>query len=195
MSKPSLSLGRDRGSQLILALALCMFAPAAMLGQSADTNTGEIAIFGGGGFGMGTHPVVGGSSGIAFSRYGVALIEAAFMPLGRETVRRREGPVQDSRLFDFNGSFHIRIPVRDRWAPYAILGGGLLFDSFSTVSTPERGGIAIDEFNFGFHTGAGVRFYIRNGWGIRPEFKVIVSNRTYTRLTVGLFYTTPPDWP
>jgi hypothetical protein len=98
-------------------------------------------------------------------------------------------------LFDFNFGFHIRVPVRKRWAPYAILGGGLLFDSFRAVSGPQGALISIDEFNFGFHTGGGVRYYIREDWGVRPEFKFVVSNRTYTRFTVAVFYNLPSYWP
>jgi hypothetical protein len=35
-----------------------------------------------------------------------------------------------------------------------------------------------------------MRYYFRENWGIRPEFKVIIGAQTYTRLSVGLFYTT-----
>ena len=63
----------------------------------------------------------------------------------------------------------------------------------TTTPTPTAA-VAIDEFNFGFHTGGGVRYYIREGWGIRPELKVVVSHRTYTRFTIGFFYTLPTGW-
>jgi hypothetical protein len=179
----------DREFYWLLAVAFCLFSPALVRGQSDETDVGEVSVFGGGSFGLGTHPVVGGNTGIAFSRHAIALIEAAFQPMGDHTVRRHDYATQDSRLFDFNASLHIRIPVRDRWAPYAILGGGLLFDQFTAVVTPTQALIATSELHFGFHTGAGLRYYIRPGWGIRPEFRVIVSNRTYTRMTVGLFYT------
>jgi hypothetical protein len=137
-------------------------------------------------------------------------MEVAYSPLKNDTLRRRTGPpVEGSNLFDFNGSFHIRIPVRERWAPYAIVGGGLLFNPFRAVLLPpgpadpstgeptRQGGatFAVDEFNFGFHTGGGLRYYITPDWGIRPELKVIVSNRTYARFTVGIFYTLPSGWP
>jgi hypothetical protein len=139
---------------------------------------------------------VGGSTGLAFSRYAIGLIETAFTPMGEDTLRNRtaQSP-QNSRLFDFNASFHIRVPVRERWAPYAILGGGLLFNSFRGISGPEGLLVAVDDFNFGFHTGGGVRYYVRPDWGLRPEFKVIVSDRTYTRFTVGIFYNLPAGWP
>ena len=197
-----------RGIQwAISALVFCVLGSQAILhAQSGDVGTGEVSAFGGGVFGLGTHPAVGGSSGISFSKYGIGLIEVAFSPIGENTLRHRTGPSpESSRLFDFNGSFHIRIPVRRRWAPYGIVGGGLLFDSFRVIPTrppenesgmpaPPSPVIAVDELNFGFHTGAGVRYYIREDWGIRPEFKVIISNRTYTRFTIGIFVNVSSDW-
>jgi hypothetical protein len=184
-------------TRTVLAAALCALVPAVLLAQPGETEMGETAAFGGGSFGLGVHPVVGGSTGLAFSRYGMALIEASFIPMGQDTLRPQQpgATQQTSHLFDFNVSFHIRIPVRERWAPYAILGSGLLFNSFVSIIGPERGYLAIDNFNFGFHTGGGVRYYIRPDWGIRPELRVIVSNRTYTRMTVGIFYNLPPGWP
>jgi hypothetical protein len=188
-----------------------LVSPPVARGQSDETEVGEVAAFGGGTFGLGgAQPAVGASSGTALSRYGLGLIEVAYSPLKNDTLRRRTGPpVEGSNLFDFNWSFHIRVPVRERWAPYGILGGGLLFNAFRAVVLPpgptdpstgeptRPGGatFAVHEFNFGFHTGGGLRYYIRPDWGIRPEFKVIVSNRTYTRFTVGIFYTVPNGWP
>jgi hypothetical protein len=183
-----------------LIFAIVFFAGSSCLpvlhAQSGETDTGEVAAFGGGSFNPGAHPVVGASSGLAFSRYGMGLIEVAFAPLGNNTLRHRSGvPVEASHLYDFNLSFHIRIPVRERWAPYGILGGGFLFNSFRAISGPEGLKVGVDEFNGAFHTGAGLRYYIRPDWGIRPELKVIVSNRTYARFTMGIFYTLPAGWP
>jgi hypothetical protein len=200
-SGPAGANGRRRGISILILCLLVLTTPS--FAQSGDSDTGEVAAFGGGVFGIGTHAAVGASSGVAFSKYGIGLIEVAFSPLGDQTVRRRIGPrPENSKLFDFNFSVHIRIPVKQRFAPYAIVGGGLLFDKFKVVPTvgppPETGepptvqpAFSVDEANFGFHTGGGARYYIREDWGIRPEFKVIVSNRTYTRFTVGIFYTLP----
>ena len=189
---------RAGGTRRILAVAVCALASGALFGQSAETETGELTAFGGGIFGLGSHPVVGGSSGFSFLRYGLVLLEAAYMPMGQATLRHRkptDPPTQDSSLYDFNLSVHIRMPVRDRWAPYAILGAGLLFDTFNAASGPQGSLVRVHESNFGFHTGAGLRYYVSGNWGIRPEFKVVVSNQTYTRLSVGIFYNLPPGWP
>jgi opacity protein-like surface antigen len=181
----------------------CLIAPAILPAQSGDKDVGEVALFGGGIFGMGTHPVVGGSSGIAFSKYGMANVEAAFSALGADTLRGVPPSAQPitvtnqterSHLYDVNVNFHIRIPVQDRWAPYVIIGGGILFNTFRTWVTSQNAYVGIDNLNFGFHTGGGLRYYIGKYWGIRPEYRVVISNQAYSRFTVGVFYTLPPDW-
>ena len=199
MCNPWLSDARGAQWNILTIACWMLVSPALMSAQFVD-GAGEVTAFGGGTFGLGgAHPAVGASSGTSFSRYAIGLIEAAFSPLGDETLRRRMGaPAERSRLFDFNFSVHVQVPVRRRWAPYGIVGAGLLFDAFRVIPTgalPDEAGqtqpavvFAVDEFNFGFHTGGGVRYYIREDWGIRPEFKVIVSNRTYTRFTIGIFY-------
>jgi hypothetical protein len=194
-----LSGAREAHCRILMIACWMAVSPALMPAQFYD-GEGEVTAFGGGTFGLGgAHPAIGASSGTSFSPYAIGLIEAAFTPLGDETLRRRTGArAENSRLFDFNFSVHIQAPVRRRWAPYGIVGAGLLFDAFRAVPTgapqDEPGQtqppvvLAVDEFNFGFHTGGGVRYYIRDDWGFRPEFKVIVSNRTYTRFTIGIFY-------
>src|SRR5579863_3424573 len=119
----------------ILAIAICASAPAVLLAQSGDIDTGEVASFSGVSLGLGGHPVVGVSSGTAFSPYGMLLFEASYIPLGQDSLRVGDfgSSLQANRLLDFNLGFHIRVPVRPRWAPYAILGGGLLWDSFATT--------------------------------------------------------------
>jgi hypothetical protein len=187
----------------ILVIACWMFVSPALMPAQFYDGEGEVTMSGGGTFGLGgAHPAVGASSGTPFSPHAIGLLEAAFTPLGDETLRRRTGArAERSRLFDFNFSVHVQPFVRRRWVPYGILGAGLLFDAFGAVPTrppqdelgepqpqPPAFVLAVDEFNFGFHTGGGVRYYIREDWGIRPELKVIVSNRTYTRFTIGIFY-------
>ena len=198
-----------------VALVVCgLTAAPTVCGQSRwDSETGEVAGFGGTTMGLGkTQPAVGASTGLAFSKYGLGLFEVVFSPLSTDTMRRRPigAPrVQDSLLFDINGGMHIQIPVRRKWAPYGIVGGGMLLNSFRAVNTapgeidpstgePVReGGLtaAVREVNFAFHTGGGVRYYVKEDWGIRPEFKIIISNQTYTRFTVGIFYNLPSSWP
>ena len=182
---------------ILLPAMLGISLPVASPGQSYDSDIGEVAVFGGGSFGTATHGFVGASSGLAFSRYAMGLIEASFTPLGQITLRDRAtiGSPRESRLYDFNLSFHIRYPVRESWAPYGILGGGLLYNTYHLATGPAAAGGRIDNFRFGLVTGGGVRYYIGRDWGIRPELKVIVSSRVFTQLSIGLFCNLPDYWP
>jgi hypothetical protein len=182
---------------LVLVAVICALAPAILLAQPGATDVGEVSAFGGGAFGAGTHPSVGGGTGIAFSRYGMALVEASYTPMGHEIIWRRpdvKSP-QNSYLLNFGFSTHVRFPIGERWAPYGIFGGGLLFNSFNAITGPQGALIGIQDFKGEFHTGAGLRYYIREDWGIKPEFQVVVSSRTFTRLSIGVFFNLPSSWP
>jgi opacity protein-like surface antigen len=181
----------------ILAAAFLVLSPAALFAQSGETDVGEVSVYTGGSFGAGTHPFVGGSSGFAFSRHGMAFLEGSYTAMGHDILWPRhdvQSP-RDSKLFDVMFAAHIRFPVRERWAPYGIIGGGMAFDLYRAYAGPNGALIGIEDFKVAFQTGGGVRYYVRDSWGIRSEFKVIVSSRTFTRAAVGVFYVLPPNWP
>jgi hypothetical protein len=180
-----------------------MLAPAGAFAQYYwENNPGEIAGMGGIAFGggSGTQAAATGSAGVAFSRYGMALVDTLFMPLGSRTIQNwpDRATVNRSYLLDFGLDFHIRFHPDGRWSPYAIAGTGLLWnlirqDTFIHNDVPLVR--HFNQFNGALHTGGGMRYYIGENWGIRPEFKVIVSKHTYTLMSVGVFYVTPPNWP
>jgi hypothetical protein len=181
----------------VLTILLCALAPVCLLAQSAESDVGEIGGSGGGSFGAGTHPYVGGSTGLALSKSWLALLDVGYTPMGNDIIWRRhdvQSP-QGSYLLDAGLNFHVRFPVTERLAPYALFGAGLLFNSFTAISGPQGTLIGIHDFKGSFQTGAGLRYYINESWGLRPEVKVIVSSRTFTRVSVGVFYTLPSNWP
>ncbi|SPE30249.1 exported hypothetical protein [Candidatus Sulfopaludibacter sp. SbA3] len=184
----------------MIVAALAWSLPPVASAQSDETEVGEVAALGGATLGIGAHPAVKGSAGVAFSRYGMILFQTSFSPLGRSTLQPWPTPstVERSYLTDFGLDFHIRIPVSHRCAPYGILGSGLLWDTIRHRAIDSQGvarTIRYDQFNGALHTGAGARYYFNESWGIRPELEVIVSHRTYTQFTVGVFYVTPIEWP
>jgi len=187
--------------RVIIAAIVMSLTPVISLAQSDDvTEKGEVAGYAGGAFGLGSHPVVGASTGVAFAKYAMGLIDISYTPFGENTLRVRPPNeiVQHSGVYDFNLSMHIRVPVTKRWAPYGIVGAGLMYDTFDLAKVTVPGTAVFNshsETYFGFHTGAGVRYYIREGWGIRPEIKVVMSNRTYVCATIGIFYVLPSNWP
>ena len=190
------ALRRFRSGSALGFAALLVLAPG-LFAQVSATDDGEVSVYAGGTFGIGTHALVGGSSGLAFSRHGMVFLEGSYSPLGHEILWQRhdvQSP-RESHLFDVMVSTHIRFPIRERWAPYVLIGGGLVFNTFRAYAGPQGALIGIQDFKMGFHTGGGVRYYVGENWGIRPEFKVVVSSRTYTRMAVGVFYNLPSDWP
>jgi hypothetical protein len=198
-----IGLDRSRGATCAGALlvAIWLFSPIAGFAQLDETEGGEISAFSGGVLGIGSHPTFGGSAGGVISKYALALFEGSYTPLGNYTIQPwpARSTVGRSHLTDFNVSFHIRVPIKQsRWSPYGILGVGLLWDALRQDTVDPRG-IAVsyhwNQFNAGFHTGGGVRYYIGENWGIRPELKVIVSKQTYTRASIGIFYCVPSNWP
>src|SRR5437764_3090306 len=96
----------------IVVLGLAVNAASA-LAQSGNAEAGEISgYFGTSVGGLGNHPALGGDFGRAFSKYCLALIDTNFTPLGTRTLRNYPGVVTSrSRLYDFNFSMHIRVPV------------------------------------------------------------------------------------
>ena len=52
-----------------------MIVPAILHAQSGTADTGEVAVYGGGTFGSGAHPLIGGSAGVSFSQHLIGLIE------------------------------------------------------------------------------------------------------------------------
>ncbi len=184
----------------ILLLAVCISVPFCAFAQAGEVDMGELSVrtgvaFGGGSAGIGKQPVVGASSGLAFSRHAIGLFDFSYMPLGSHTIQGwpDRASVVSSHLMDFGVDFHIRVPVTETWAPYAILGGGLLWNLVQQqTATSARG---YNQINGGLHTGGGVRCYVKENWGIRAEMKVIASTQVYTNLSFGIFYIVPSNWP
>ena len=189
----------------ILLAAAWTFAPSRAFAQFGGSDHGELSArggiaFGGGSGGIGAQPLVAGSAGAAFSRYAMVLLDTSYMPLGQHTIQgwpARE-TVDRSHLLDFAIDFHIRIPIKERMAPYAIVGAGLLWNMVRQ-NTSGAAGIPVtnhyDQFNGALHTGGGLRYYVGENWGFRPEVKVMVSKQVYTCVSFGVFYVVPAFWP
>jgi hypothetical protein len=170
--------------------------------QAGEDDVGELAGLAGAALGgaSGTQAAVTGSAGVAFSRHGMIFVDTLFMPLGDRTIQNwpLRATVNRSYLIDFGVDFHIRVPIHRKWAPYGIVGTGLLWNLFrqdALTAFGEPFTRHFNQFNGAFHTGGGLRYYINENWGIRPEVKVIVSNHVYTTIAFGVFWVAPTNWP
>ncbi len=179
-------------------IMLLVGAPAVSLFAQSDETGGELAAYAGGTSGIGMHSFVGASSGIAFSKYSLAMVDVSYSRFGNSMLRYwPDRQARDSNLYDFNVSAHIRYPINRRWAPYGIIGPSVLWNSYEQYSTGSGGNtvtVRRDDVNFGFHTGAGVRYHISENWGIRPEVRVVISNQTFVAFSLGFFFNVDSDF-
>jgi hypothetical protein len=80
-------------------------------GQASERAIGEVTAYTGGVTGLGSHSFVA-SDGIAFAKYGIAMIDVSYSPLGNQTLRSLSGLlVRQSDLYDINATGQIRFPV------------------------------------------------------------------------------------
>ena len=180
---------------IVIAVAGLNVSPTVVFAQPGETDVGEISGYTGVTFaGVGAHSTVGASSGLSLSRHWIGLVDVSYMPLGSTILPRYQEPVnvRNSRLYDFNLSAHIRVPVRERWEPYGIVGAGGLYSTFQFGSILSPG-LAVtyksrSTGSFAFETGGGVRYYVAQTWGIRTEWRCTVSTRTFNRFVAGVFY-------
>jgi hypothetical protein len=169
--------------------------PAILLAQSGETDVEEISGYTGVTFGgVGAHATVGASSGLSLSRYCIGLVDVSYMPLDGDVLPRyqNQADIRRSRLYDFNLSGHIRIPFRERWEPYGIVGAGGLYSTFLLGSISGPGAAVTYKSrstgSFAFETGGGTRYYVAQTWGVRAEWRCTISTRTFNRFVVGMFY-------
>ena len=165
--------------------------------QQDETGVGEITGFFGGVTGIDTHPAGGFTFASPTSRHLVPYLEVCYASLGTYDFRsgflNGTANLRQSRMYDLNGGVHVRFPNRTHAVPYIGAGIGLLRFSSDLESAALSGNTTV-------HAGAnylagnlsgGVRYYITNHVGVRPEVKGYLGNKNFIRLAVGLFYQFP----
>jgi len=186
---------------LRVAVAWLVIGSASLCAQSGEryADIGEVSAYTGVAFGgTGTHPAVGGTTGVTLNKYAVALIDASFMPLGSDTLLPFSRLTARSHLYDFNFTVHIQIPVNHRWTPYALLGPALLFNTYQLQSIRPLGVVHFSgqsDVRFGFAAGGGERYYVNEDWGVRGEYRYTVSTQNFSRILGGVFYRFSGPWP
>ena len=193
-------MARNLRSTLFFFIGLLISIPV-MLAQTGESfqETGEVSAYTGVGFGtLGTHPWVGGSTGISPSKYAVALIDASFMPLNTATLRGNLPRTTTSRLYDFNFTVHVQIPTHHRVTPYGLAGAALLYNTYLIPAIRPNGVAYIagrSDVKFGFETGGGARYFVGKDWGLRGEYRYTVSTHNFSRILGGVFYQFEGTWP
>jgi hypothetical protein len=141
--------------------------------------------------GLGTHAVVTGGAATNISRYILALAEASVIPLNNRTLLPAWAvSVRGSDLFDFNVSMQVQVPVK-RWAPYGLIGAAVLMNPYTAGIVTPAGTVAYvgeRHSKFGLEYGAGCRYYVKDRWGVRAEYRYTSSSRNFNRVLGGVFY-------
>jgi hypothetical protein len=188
------------GLGLLPAALILLTSSTCLPGQAFTSDMGEFSGYVGPTFGgLGTHVNVGGSSGISFSKYAIALVDVSYMPLGHRTLRFFPGvTAATSNLYDFNFAIHIRVPVKHRWAPYGLVAPALMYNTYTITFLPVRGPVRLtgqSDTKFAFEVGGGLRYYVGEAWGIRSEYRYTASSTNFSRFVSGLFYEFSGTWP
>jgi len=185
---------------LLFAISGLVAAQSIGYGNTGPGAWGTGEIYGYGGTRDGNNGTVGAGAGLLFAKYGAFFLDMGYTSLGTGSVRTLGQPLHQSRLYDFALLGHVRIPVKQKFEPYLIVGGGAFYNTFQIATPPANPGVnpltyvGSSTTNFAFHTGAGLRYFIHSDWGIRPELKVSISGQTYVGFTIGFFYQIPSDY-
>ena len=149
----------------------------------------------------GNHLHLGGTFGAAVRERLFVFGELGYAPLtGNSTTTVVDGvPVRISasaKLVDFGGGVQYNLPTDWNFEPYVVgavgagrtsasgsahVPGSNIDVSLSTSDTKARLGV-----------GVGVRYYVSERWGVRPELRIDrylgTGGTTAVRYTVGVFY-------
>ena len=173
---------------------MAVAAACPLHGQPQDdiSGGGEVyALTGVAAGGLGTRAVLGGGAGTNISRYIMALAEASVIPLNNQTLLPNGAvSVRGSDLFDFNVALQVQVPVK-RWAPYGQVGGAVLMNPYTAGIPGPAGTVAYvgeRHSKFGMEYGIGCRYYVRDKWGVRAEYRYTSSSRNFNRVLGGVFY-------
>ncbi len=172
-----------------LVVVLVAVAGSGVL-MAADTEAGTTEAVGFGGLvaGIGTHGALGGGIAYAATDRILAVAELSYIPTGGVS-----GSVagfsfkSSSRVFGLDGGIHYQFPKDEKLIPYVAAGVGVLHGSGS-FSTTGVGSTSISSTDLYFNFGGGLRYYLADNWGIRPELKIFAGDETFVRIGVGIFY-------
>jgi len=165
------------------------------IGYGQDIEKGQIEATGQIGFvsGIGTHGAFGGSVGGALSEHVLAYGEFLYIPLGSSSARiNGVNQSVSGRSFNFDGGLQYQFRKHGSMVPYAGVGLGLLHSSVSSSTS-----FSFQGFNFSAggssndfyaNLGGGVRYYMTEQWGFRPEFTIFAGSNTFVRIGAGVFY-------
>src|SRR5262245_57083803 len=170
--------------RLIVVTAFIMIASLASYGQSSIMPgnlevAGNLGVVGG----IGSHGSFGGSIGAPITDKLILSGDLSYIPLGGANVTVNGSTISSSsRAINFNGNLQYQFKPTHAVVPYGAGGLGFLHNSASTSSTgPGALNVSVSGTNLYFNMGGGLRYYVKDRWGFRPEFMVFAGTNTYVR--------------
>lgn len=154
-------------------------------------GTGQVGIV----MGTGTHASFGGSAGKAVSDNVFVLGEIGYVPMGGASFSGTTpggGISLDAggRLWTFMAGAQYQFGQRGYLVPYAGAGLGFVRASGNFSSSVGGSTTNIDFSNTDFYASfvGGARYYVKDNWGLKPEFTIFAGSDTFFRFAVGVFY-------
>jgi len=185
---------RDCGRRMHICVAVisCILMAGAVgygqdLARGQVEATGQLGLVGG----IGTHASVAGSVGAAYTERIFFQGELSYIPLGGGSVNllgvESEG---SAKAINFNAGAQFLFPRSAAIAPYAGIGLGILRSTASASTTfgGQTFGSDTSSTDFYVNLGGGVRYYMSDRWGIKPEFMLFAGSETYIRVGAGVFF-------
>src|SRR5690349_21853678 len=143
-------------ARVALLLAVGSIGLHAQVEPGGD-NSGELAAYtGAAAGGVGSHALVGATTGLFVNRYGALLLGSTFVPLGSRTVVPNTLVTSRSRLYDTSFTLNIQIPVSRAWAPYGLASTSVLYNTYQIQMANPDGSPYLqgsDDVRFAFETG------------------------------------------
>jgi hypothetical protein len=176
---------------VFVAVVLCVVVSAAVYAQEprqieADAQVGLVS-------GIGTHGSFGGGLGVALTPRVLGYGEVTYIPLGGTSTSVTPLGFQSgasAKAINFNVGARYEFSRTRSMAPYGAFGLGLLHSSSSFSSTfagtSVSGEASSNDVYFNF--GGGLRYFVNDRWGWRPEMMIFAGSNTYVRLGAGVFY-------
>ena len=181
----------------ILGICLLFGASFASAQDAPILRSGvfEVGGFVGASYGIDSTRVMGGGNVVySWTRVLMPFAEVSYFPgIGRQ--QKVPGLPTATETFsipltDYNVGFHLRVPIpRSRVIPYAVVSVG----GIHTPSRQVQDSFTADaSSDFAVSGGAGIRYYAKERWGFRGEFKMYKPTGNFTdpfyRVAAGIFF-------
>ncbi|MBI4472198.1 MAG: hypothetical protein HY646_05985 [Acidobacteria bacterium] len=142
-----------------------------------------------------TRWLAGGSLAVAATSHLLIVAEVSHNFFANPSFNVRTGSTSTTfrtpvNIRDFTGGVHYQVPVRSRTlAPYVAFAAGASRFSASSENAPTS--FSVTDVNPTVNFGGGLRFYLSDHLGFRPDVRVVRIGgdfpETYVRSAVGFF--------